>query len=103
MSSCMQASQWLNRPGGCKLITDAIHLATQGCRRDIECECVEVTDEQGKRWWDTNAGLFTGPGASDNELEFLEMRDQAVSFLDRVEAIERHPAQPHLIRFTTTV
>lgn len=106
MSSCMQASQWLSRPGGPQLITDAIYLATQGCRRDIECECLEVNEDgvvaAGKgeaTWWDTNSGLFTGPGQCDNDREFMEMRAQSVAFLDRVGAIERHPQKPHLIRF----
>lgn len=99
MSSCMEVSQWLTRPGGPQLINDAMHLAIQGCRRDIECECVEVNDEAGTRWWDTQGGLFTGQSVCDNDVEFQQMRDQAVSFLDRAGAIERHPSRPHLIRF----
>jgi hypothetical protein len=97
MSTCMQASQLLAQPNGPALILESMALAIQGCRRDIELECQEVKDEDGGTWWDTAGGLFTG--TCDNDLEFMQMRERSLAFLNATHAIERHPIHSAWVRF----
>jgi hypothetical protein len=96
MSTCMQVGQLLARPNGPKTILQAVNLAIRGCRRSIECECVQII-EGDVAWWDTDGGLFTG--ACDNDLEFMAMRREDIAFLDEMQAIRRHPEHAHWISF----
>lgn len=96
MSTCMQCSQIIARPNGPKLLLSAVAIAVRACRSDIETECAEVHD-LGHRWWDTEGGLFVGGG--ENDLEFLQMRRDAVEFLDGMDQLIRHPDQPAWVRF----
>lgn len=93
----MMAAHILSHPGGLALITDGMCLAVQGCRRDIETECGEVFID-GHRWWNTAGGLFAG-SPSEQDAEFIAMRDRAVAFLDKLGVIKRHPEHPQWIQF----
>jgi hypothetical protein len=96
MSTCMEASQLITRPGGLGLITQAVRLAIESCRSCIECECTQIR-EPGVAWWDTQSGLFNG--SCDNDLEFRQMREESVRFLDDMGQITRHPEHPGWIQF----
>jgi hypothetical protein len=91
------AAHILSHTGGLALITEGLCLAVQGCRRDIEIECAEVVID-GARWWDIAGGLFAG-SPSEQDGEFIAMRDRAVSFLDKLGAIKRHPEHHQWIQF----
>lgn len=73
-------SQLLARDRGVEMLTEAVQMAVQSARSHIECECTEAFDD-GVRWWNTEGGLFTG-SASDNDIEFLQMRERAIEFLE---------------------
>lgn len=90
-------SQLLARDRGVEMLTEAVQMAVQSARTDIECECTEAFDD-GVRWWNTEAGLFVG-SAGDNDIEFLHMRARAIEFLEWMHAIVRHPEHPAWIRF----
>lgn len=90
-------SQLLARDRGVEMLTEAVQMAVQSARSHIECECTEA-HEDGVRWWNTEGGLFTG-SASDNDIEFLQMRERAIEFLEWMHAIVRHPEHPAWIRF----
>lgn len=97
MSTCMQCSQIIARPNGPQLLMQAIAIALRACRTDIETECAEVHD-YGQRWWDTEGGMFAG-SASENDIEFLQMRSESVAFLDGMGKLIRHPIFPDWVRF----
>jgi hypothetical protein len=97
MSTCMEASQLIARPDGPRLITTAVRLALDAARADIETECVLIMDG-GTRYWDVDSGLFSG--SCDNDLEFRQMRQESVQFLDDMGHLARHPEHPNWITFT---
>lgn len=97
MSHCMQASELLTKLGP-RNIVEAVELAVESCRRDIECECTRIDTAPGQApWWDTENALFSGP--CDNDLEFRAMRARSLAFLSAADAIERHPEHPTWVRF----
>jgi len=97
MSTCMECSQLLARPAGPQIILNAVAIAIEASRADIETECVQII-ERDHTWWDTASGLFDGN--CENDIEFRAMRDRAVKFLDDMGQIEHHPDHPAWIRFT---
>jgi len=96
MSTCMEASRILARKDGPHIVLKAVALAIQACRCDIETECTAVQDGD-VRWWDTASGLFDGN--CDNDIEFRQMRTEAVLFLDQLDQIEHHPEHHAWVRF----
>lgn len=90
-------AQLLARDRGVEMITIALQLAVQGARRDIELECLDA-HENGVRWWNTRAGFFSGSMSAD-DIEFVQMRERSVEFLQWMGAIVHHPEHPGWIRF----
>jgi hypothetical protein len=99
MSTCMQAAALLGRPNGPSLVMQAVRLAIQGCRCDIESECVQIREGEAVFWDTEGASLFANP-TCDNDLEFMAMRLEAVAFLEQMGAIARHPEHPTWVTFT---
>lgn len=99
--AAMQVSRILATERGVELTLEAFQLALQGCRRDIELECLEAFDD-GERWWDTEAAPFTN-SACENDLEFLHMRLRSIAFLEANGAIQRHHQFHHWIKFVDLV
>lgn len=91
-------TQLLARERGVEMLTEAIQMAVQSGRCDIECECEQETCEAGLRWWNTESGFFTDTGGGGDP-EFLQMRERAIEFLEWMHAIVRHPEHPAWIRF----
>lgn len=93
----IETSRICNSAGGLLLISKSIGMALASARRDVECECQEVKDIDGRTWWNTQAGLFTGEDDSDRE--FRQMLDDSIAYLEQFDRIDRHPANRHWIRF----
>lgn len=97
----IEASRLCNKPQGMVLVQKGMTLAISSARRDIECECGEVRDDKGDRWWDTAGGLFLGDSESDRE--FRAMLMDSVSFLADMDLLQRHPVHAHWVRFVDEV
>lgn len=93
----IRLAQLLARDRGVEMVSTALQLAIQGARRDIELECIDL-HEGGARWWNTLSGPFVNSDC-DNDLEFLQMRERSVAFLQWMNAIVHHPEHAGWIRF----
>jgi hypothetical protein len=96
MSHLLQASQVLARPDGMQLIGMALEIAAGAARCDIELDCNAFSDEHGN-WFDTSATPFEGN--CENDIEFRQMLDRSILFLDQYGLLERHPVAHHCVRF----
>lgn len=93
----IETARLLAGPEGLRIAQQGLSLAIGAARCDIECECAEVVDTRGDRWWDTHGGLFMGDDDQDRELRAMLM--ESVAFLDDLKQLERHPEHPGWVRF----
>jgi hypothetical protein len=93
----IETARLLASADGLRIAQRGLSLAIGAARCDIECECAEVHDAQGNRWWDTDGGLFLGDNDQDRELRAMLI--ESITFLDDLKQLERHPDHPGWVRF----
>lgn len=74
------------------LLADAVELADESCKSDIECGCAWL-GQDADRWYDTRQALA----------EDQDHIGRAIHYLDRRGLIERKAGEPHLVRFVEEV
>jgi|GEM_PF-3387980 len=72
----------------------AHEIADRAVVADIETECICVSDEAGRGWWDTRVMLDPREMPDD----CIEMSRQALDYATHRGLITRHPDAPHLVR-----
>lgn len=77
-----------------RLAALAHKLADRAVVSDIETEAITVTDEHGRRWYDTRPMLDPREMPDD----FVEMIRQALVYAQQRGLTSAHPTQAHLVR-----
>lgn len=78
------------------LIHLAFDIASDSAVSEIESTCLGFCVD-GKDWYETDPTRWGR--ANEQAPQELQMLARAVDFCDRMKLLERHPAQPTLVRF----